>query len=164
MPVDILVVNASPLILLSKIDQLSLLKAVGARWQVPEAVLREIRAKGPQDPVAKAVSAAAWLEIVVVDAIPNAVKAWDLDDGEASVVACALATKGALPLLDDRAGRNCARALGLSVMGTAGLLLAARATGAIPAVAPVLRRLMAAGMYLSRPAQEEILKRAGEQP
>ncbi|MBI2920638.1 MAG: DUF3368 domain-containing protein [Planctomycetes bacterium] len=40
--------------------------------------------------------------------------------------------------------------------------MAARAKGLIPAVEPVLRRLMAVGMYLSPQAVAEILKRAGE--
>jgi len=155
-------VNASPLILLSKIDSLALLQAVGSRWCVPEAVVSEIGVKGKQDPVAARVAAAVWLECVSVAAIPPEVSAWNLDDGEASVVACALSIPAATTLLDDRAGRNCARALKLPVIGTAGLLLAARSKGLIAAVEPVLRKLMAAGMYLSPQATTEILKRAGE--
>ncbi|NUN50111.1 MAG: DUF3368 domain-containing protein [Candidatus Brocadiae bacterium] len=163
MPVSVLVVNASPLILLSKIDALSLLKAVGSRWCVPEAVVREIEVKGQRDPVATTMTAATWLERVSVAAIPPEVSAWNLDDGEASVVAFALSLPAAITLLDDRAGRNCARAMKLQVMGTAGLLLAARSKGLIPAVEPILRKLVAAGMYLSPQAATEILKRAGEE-
>ncbi|MBI2919518.1 MAG: DUF3368 domain-containing protein [Planctomycetes bacterium] len=162
MPVSVLVVNASPLILLSKIDSLYLLQAVGAQWCVTEAVVREIQVKGKQDPVAAKVAAATWLERVSVAAIPPEVSAWDLDDGEASVVAFALSVPASIALLDDRAGRSCARAVKLPVMGTAGLLLAAREKKVIPAVAPLLRQLIAAGMYLSPQAAEEILKRAGE--
>ena len=41
----------------------------------------------------------------------------ELDDGEASTLALALERNGALVLMDDAAGRECAEALGLRVLG-----------------------------------------------
>jgi hypothetical protein len=45
----------------------------------------------------------------------------ELGDGEASTLALALERNGALVLMDDAAGRECAAALGLQVLGLAEL-------------------------------------------
>jgi predicted nucleic acid-binding protein len=48
----ILVVNASPLILLSRIKRLDLLASLAAQLVVPEAVIREIQAGSDRDATA----------------------------------------------------------------------------------------------------------------
>src|SRR5438270_426415 len=66
-------------------------------------------------------------------------------------------------LLDDRAARRTARALGLHVYGSAGVLGLAKERGLIPAVRPVLDRLRAAGLYLSDRIYADILAQAQEE-
>ena len=67
------IVNASPLILLSKIGQLDLLRLGGADVVTPDAVITEIGAKGGNDPTALAIRQTSWLSVVQAPAIPEAV-------------------------------------------------------------------------------------------
>jgi predicted nucleic acid-binding protein len=52
-------------------------------------------------------------------------------------------------LLDGRAARRTARALGLSVVGTLGVLLAAKRTGLVPEVRPLMDDLVRQGFWVS---------------
>lgn len=120
------VVDASPLIFLAKIDHLSLLQRSAERVLVPVVVLSEIRA---QDDVAAARidrAAERWLQTI----------SWPADAperviGELAVIGLALERRADRVVLDDRAARRLARAKGLAVVGTLGLLLAARLRGEI---------------------------------
>jgi predicted nucleic acid-binding protein len=58
--------------------------------------------------------------------------------------------------------RRCAESQGIPLLGTAGLVLLAKRRGFIAAALPVLRELVAGGMYLSEPIFTELLCRAGE--
>ena len=65
-------------------------------------------------------------------------------------------------VIDDLAGRRCAEALGLSLRGTVGLVLAAKQAGRITAARPILERLRDSGMYLSDAVLNRALSRVGE--
>jgi hypothetical protein len=85
--------------------------------------------------------------------------------GVGESAAIRLARAAAVPvLMDDRAGRSVARNLGVAVIGTGGVLLAAKQRGLIDAVAPVLEALRANGYHLSRALVQAILDRASEAP
>ena len=86
-----------------------------------------------------------------------------LDPGEAEAIALAieLGTRGPV-LLDDRKARRVASSIGLIVLGSAGVLLAAKQVGLIRSVRPVLDNLRTAGLYLSEPAYRRVLVRAEE--
>ena len=73
----------------------------------------------------------------------------DLGPGEREAIALALETAADLVVLDDQAGRRLARARGLQVTGTVGVLVEARARGLLPALRPELDRLRAAGLWLA---------------
>ena len=64
-----------------------------------------------------------------------------LDRGEAEAIVLALSYPDARLLIDEKRGRQVARRLGLRVTGTAGILLAAKTAGLVPAVKPVLDAL-----------------------
>jgi predicted nucleic acid-binding protein len=64
--------------------------------------------------------------------------------------------------MDDLAARRCAEALGLSFMGTLGLVLKAKRKGLLPAARPALEKLLAAGMYLSPRILDRALAMVGE--
>ncbi len=59
--------------------------------------------------------------------------AWDLGAGEAAVLTWAIARRGTIAIVDDLAGRKCARAHGIPLTGTLGLVLSARKSGKIEA-------------------------------
>ncbi|HEY4069235.1 MAG TPA: hypothetical protein VGM74_20170 [Burkholderiaceae bacterium] len=58
-----------------------------------------------------------------------------IDEGERSALALAL-VRGAVVLVDERRGRACAVEMGLSVMGTLGLLVRAREAGLLERLRP----------------------------
>lgn len=89
-----LIVDASPLILLSRARHLTLLSSLARNVVAPTAVVEELRAGAHIDATAVAVERADWIEIVGDLPIPPAIQAWDLDPGESQVLAHALANPG----------------------------------------------------------------------
>jgi predicted nucleic acid-binding protein len=73
---------------------------------VPTAVAREILTRGPSDVTANAVATSTWMNRVDDIAIPPNVLAWDLGDGESSVLAWALSHPGTPAIIDDLEGRR----------------------------------------------------------
>ena len=159
---DVAVINASPVIFFSRSGYWDLLTAVARRLIVPQAVASEISVRGDADPTARRLRSEAKLELVPVAQIPLAIEVWGLGPGESAVIALAIATPGAVAVLDDLAGRKCAAALGLRVRGTLGIVLMAKKRGLIPAARPVIDDLLRSGLYLSRPVIDSVLARVGE--
>ena len=81
--------------------------------------------------------------------------------GESAVIDLALALRVPV-LMDDRLGRRLARHLGLTVIGSGGLLLVAKRRGLVSAVRPWLEALRANGYHFSPALLAELLARAGE--
>lgn len=140
------VVNASPLILLAKIEHVHLLKELADQVIVPEAVLAEVNNGPSQDP-ARRFLAASPLPIVPVAPHPM-IAAWDLGEGEAGVLSYATRHPGWKAVIDDGAARRCARALDIPHLGTLGVILRARQAGLIAAAVPLLRALRDEGIRL----------------
>lgn len=87
----------------------------------------------------------------------------DLDAGEAAAIALAVSIRADLVLVDEMRGRAVARRLGLSVVGTVGLVVMARRRGLIDAAAPVLAAVRTrGGLWVSDKLVEEVLLRLGE--
>lgn len=156
------VVNASPLIFLAQANLLDLLEIAGDEIIVPSAVAEEILRRGPTDLTAQAVADTTWLIVTEAPAVPAAIQAWGLGEGEASVLAYAHAHPGMEAVIDDLAGRRCAMVFGIPVRGTLGLVLAAKQHGRIATARPVLEVLRRAGMYLSDAVLNDALALIGE--
>jgi predicted nucleic acid-binding protein len=158
----VLVVNASPLILLARIDRLDLLASLAKLLVVPEAVIREIQAGSDRDGSAGKVENLP--SILRVEDLPVAdrIRLWDLGAGESQVLAHALERPGAEVVLDDLAARRCARSLGLSMIGTLGIVVLCRDRGVISAARPVLETLCEAGLRLKPALMDEALAKVGE--
>jgi len=156
------VINASPLILLSRGGYLELLRPFADRMLVPEPVVREIRAKGFEDVSARALDSIPWLECVPTPKIPDIILAWGLGPGESFVLAMAQANPGMEAIIDDLAARKCAALLAVPLRGTLGIVLAAKRRGYIDAARPVMEKLIKAGLYLSRTVLDEALRRVDE--
>lgn len=155
-------VNASPLILLTRADLLSLLQVAGERLVVPEPVAREIERHGTEDVTARAIRTTPWLERVEAPKTPSVVEAWDLGEGESSVLAWAHARPGTLAVIDDLAARRCAASFQIPVRGTLGLVLVAKQRGLVPAARPLIGRLREAGLFLSQRVVDDSLALVGE--
>jgi predicted nucleic acid-binding protein len=157
------VANASPLILLAKGGCFELLRVAGEKVVVPRAVASEVRQRGPNDPTVQAIGRSPWIEVVNDPMIPGSIQSWDLGSGESAVLALAFAKpEAAMVILDDRAARRCAAALGIPVLGTLGIVLLAKQAGMIPAARPVVERMRDAGMYLLDRTMNQALALIGE--
>jgi predicted nucleic acid-binding protein len=159
---DHAVVNASPLIFLSRAGLIDLLQLISAEVIVPEAVATEIEVRGKSDPTAQTLANTSWLVVTQTPSIPPQIQAWGLGPGESAVIAWARANKGAEAIIDDLAGRRCAAAFNIPVRGTLGLALTAKQRGHISSARQLLYQLRQAGMYLSDRVLNEALARVGE--
>lgn len=135
------VVNASPLIVLAKIDMLWLLEKLCDDIAIPTGVIDEIN-EGPLDDPARR-----WIGFegahfkIKVRNVPRMIAAWDLGKGESQVLAWAHMNKEYEAVLDDRAARNCANALGIKVIGSLGLIVLAHRNKLVTDVTPVFQKL-----------------------
>ena len=155
------VVNASPLVVLARADLLDLLKLEGEPVFVPDAVEREVRHHSP-DAASRSLDSQRWLHVVASPPIPRLIEAWDLGEGESSVLAWAQAHPGCVAILDDLAARRCASALGIACRGCLGLVLLAKNCGILPKARPIVRKLRDAGLYLSDSVVDRALALVGE--
>lgn len=155
-------VDASPLILLGKIDRIGLLGALADELVVPQAVAQEVRAKPGGAPALDQIGLRPGARIASEVAVTPELRAWDLGRGELQVLAHAALVPGSRAVLDDLAARRCAQALGLPVIGTLGVVLRARRKGLIEAARPVIDHLRRVGLHASDELIERVLAHLGE--
>ncbi|MEX1128773.1 MAG: DUF3368 domain-containing protein [Vicinamibacterales bacterium] len=155
------VVNASPLILFSRIGRLDLIEGLAPAILVPDAVIEEVRAGQHKDRTA--VAALEWAGKYRVGdlAVVAGIQRWDLGPGEAQVIAhCAGGSKWGV--LDDRAARRCAVAHNVPVIGTLGVVLRSKRNRKIESARPLVTELIAAGMFLDDEFVDRVLASIGE--
>ncbi len=155
------VVNASPLILFSRIGRLDLIERLAPAILVPDAVIEEVRAGQDKDRTAKA--ALEWAAKYRVEdvAVITSIEHWDLGPGESQVIAhCIEGSRWAV--LDDCAARRCAAAHNVPVIGTLGIVLRSKQKGLIVSVRPLVSELVAAGMFLDDQFVDRVLASVGE--
>lgn len=160
-----IVSDASPLISLSQIDELELLKSLYGRLVIPQAVWVEVVELGAGEPGAKEVKQAPWISRECVE---NAelVKALrqELDAGEAEAIALALELGIDMVLMDERLGREVARHFDLECTGVLGVLIEAKEKGVLNALKSTLNELIEdAGFRISDKLYARVLEEAGEQ-
>ena len=147
---DCAVINAGPLVALSLIDQLDLLPALFPQCWVPQSVFDEVAVAGIGKPGAKSLQSADWRARVRISPTPDPLLVMELDAGEAEVISLARALSPCVTIIDERRGRRIAQQVyGLTVKGTAGLLVYAHRRGLISGVRPRLLELRAAGYFVS---------------
>ena len=156
------IVNASPLIFLSRAGLIDLLQLVSSEVIVPEAVAAEIEVRGENDPTAQALANTSWLVVTQTPSVLPQIQAWGLGPGESAVLTWAHTHAGSEAIIDDLAGRRCAAAFNIPVRGTLGLVLTAKQRGHISSARQLLDQLRRAGMYLSDHVLNEALAKVGE--
>ena len=156
------VVNASPLIVLCSIGRVNLLTELCDSLIVPAGVADEVLQGDPRDPSLLWVKEHGSRMVQADAAIAPAISAWDLGQGETAVLSFALQNPGYEVIVDDRAARNCAVALGIPVRGTLGILLLAKKSALIDRVEPVMREIIAAGLHVHEQLYMDVLRIAGE--
>jgi predicted nucleic acid-binding protein len=145
--------NAGPLIHLSWIDHLDLLRHLFAEVVVPAQVADEVLRA--DDAVAgvtalRGVFATGLITVVEVsDLAALRERSRLLDIGEAAALELMRQLRADIVLLDDRRARIEAERLGMPMTGTVGLLKQARERGVIPSVIPILTELRRLGFWCS---------------
>lgn len=161
---SVVIADAGPLIALSRIDALDLLRGLFRQVLVTEEVRDE--ALPAADYPGKALIArafdAGWL--VCPGPFESSWKPTNpgLDAGECSAIAAAVQIPGCLLIIDDRAGRAEAKSHHVAIIGTAAVVGLAKLQGLIPAARPVLERLQPAGYFIHPRIIEAVLQDIGE--
>lgn len=157
--------NATPLINLSVIGLLDLLHTLFGTIIIPEAVYQEVVVDGQGRPGAAEVSNASWIMRQAVtdqQAVQQLMNGTSLKRGESEVIILATELPPDYLILDDLAARRYARKNQLPMIGTVGVVLAAKAQHLIASVKQPLDALRAAGKYIHDDVYNEALRRAGE--
>ncbi len=147
----IIISNASPLIGLSSIDRLHILKDLWSSIMIPEAVYGEVVVKGSGKQGSSLVADACkdWIEVKTVkDRQEVSALQTVLDEGEAEVIALGQEINADLVLLDNREPRLFAKTVNLKVIGTVGIIRLAWQKGLINSPIDELYRLKSGGFWI----------------
>jgi predicted nucleic acid-binding protein len=124
------VVNSTPLIALSIVGHLDLLPLLFDQVLIPTSVYREVVQQGRGRPGSLEIGEADWLTVTEPkEATPLPAELMGLDEGEIDVILLAREIKADWVLIDEKLARQIAKAVGLQVKGTLGILLVAYRTG-----------------------------------
>jgi predicted nucleic acid-binding protein len=156
------VVNASPLIVLAKINHVNVLFELCDEVIIPSGVVREICVAPDNDPAKLWILNEGSSYIRDVEQVDSMVAAWDLGLGESQVLTWIHNNPGYEAILDDRAAKIAALALGMLTRGTLGVILLAKQEGKIEAAKPIFAQLIQVGFRVSTQVLESALRLVGE--
>jgi predicted nucleic acid-binding protein len=161
-----IVADSGPLIMFARSSLLTVLRDVAGDVILPEIIFAEC-CRDPTKAGAAILTKAKKDGRVQVEADPDESvvagfrKIANLDAGEMSVLALSAAMK-CPALMDERLGRAVAKLNNIPVVGSAGILIAAKQRGFIQEVGPVLNAWRGWGYFLAPALLEAVLTRAGE--
>jgi hypothetical protein len=160
-----IVSNTGPIIGLAKVGLLFILNRLASEVLIPPMVQKELLGKigGESEQIDKALKE--FIRVKDFDPMDSTTQhaVSDLDEGERQVLGLASSIGGdVLVLMDDRAGRQVASRLNISVSGVVGLLLLAKEEGIVEKIAPLLEELRTEGYWLSDEVIKVSKKIAGE--
>jgi hypothetical protein len=156
----IIICDTGPLIALATITQIELLSSFFQKVILPTSVVEECLVR-PDLPGAKQINTlieSHFFEIYSTPVLKDPLLAF-LGSGESAAIQLAINLKSVL-LIDEKMGRSVAKKLNVSVLGTAGLLLAGHQKGLIKDLKLTLNLLKKTGYRLSGSLIEEVLRRA----
>jgi len=160
----IVVSDTSPITSLAGIGQLELLHQLYSSVIIPQAVYNEMVEAGKTVPGAVEVQTLFWIQTQQVSEL-NQVAAFqsNLDRGEAEALVLTLELNAELLIMDEKPGRTIALQYGINVIGVLGVLLEAKRKGLIPAVKPLVDRLIKEVEFrVSSQLYATLLQAAGE--
>lgn len=127
-----IVSNSTPLIALSRINELQLLRALFGAIIIPTAVYNEVVLEGAGRPGVKEVAGASWIKKrEVQNLLAVSILRMDLDRGEAEAVVLAKELGADYLLVDEKKARRVARSSEIKIIGTVGILGLAAKKGLI---------------------------------
>jgi len=158
----LIICDASPLILLAKLERLDLLKKLADEVWIPEAVWHEVVTNGGDRPESARVARELTCLTHPPDVELEAAFRLQVDAGEAAALALAARNRHACLLMDDARGRSFAELNGFRCIGTLGWLVRAKRATLVPALRPLFDQLQQAGWYIDVRLLTDVLKAVGE--
>lgn len=158
----LVVADSSALVALAVCDALPLLDRLFREVVVPPTVFQECTVSGK--PAAQVLNEYLRDKVAEVDLAAYAIAAVELGRGELEAMALCKRLEADRLLVDDRRARGIARVNGITVIGSVGVLLAAKDQGLVLAIRPLLETIRSAGIRLGEPVIKEALRLAGESP
>ncbi len=152
MPEILVIADTSCLIVLSKINELNLLKELYSVIYITPEIASEFGEPLPNWIIINEVQNKNYQKIL------NLI----LDKGEASAIALALECENVLLIIDDLKGRKEAEKLGLKLTGTLGILVKAKQKEILPNIKSRIEALKAIEFRISGNLEIEILKVCNE--
>ena len=140
------VADSSPLVILAKIGSFDLLNRLFPRLYISAEVHHEVVVSGVGLPGSSEVTKAEWIEVKQLQnqaGLLAAQEKYALGAGELSTILLAKEIRAAEVLLDDYNARKLARAEGLQVRGTVGVLETSYLRGHLADLRAAFRQLLA---------------------
>lgn len=158
--------DTSPILGLSAIGHLELLKDQFGEVFIPQAVLAELKVETDfrgTDSIQQALNLG-WLKSKEIQNKPLAQSlSLELHKGEAEAITLAMDLGMDMIVMDEQIGREHAKALGLKTVGILGVLLNAKKYGKIDSIGNAMKSLRREiGFFISENLYQEVLKRANE--
>lgn len=152
--------NTTPLIALSSIGKLDLLPCLFDRVYVVSEVIEECAAGGPI--VVPELDELEWIEVINSEQCVANHFLLELDKGEKYTLNMALKMSADMVIMDEKIGRNIAEYLGLTVIGTLGILLNAKRRGLIISFSDCVSSMTKQGLRYHPALIEKLILKAGE--
>lgn len=152
--------NTTPFIALSSIGQLDLLPRLFTHVCVVPEVIEECCAGGPV--AVPDLAGLPWIEVVPSSTEISTLALLELDKGEKHTIHAACQHKADLVIIDEKIGRNVAEYLGLSVIGTLGILLNAKRKGMIASFSQCVEAMQGHGLRYHPSLIERLKTECGE--
>jgi hypothetical protein len=153
-----IVSNTTPLIALVEVGLLDLLPTLYGTLLIPDAVYQEYQVRVAAG--RPSLGTFAWIR--TVQTVAQADLSTALDTGEASAITLAIQVNARALLIDEKRGRRIAQRHGLTIIGTMGILVAAKHRNLIPSVASVLDMMISQGRYISPSLRAQVLQAVDE--
>ena len=148
---ETIIADASCFIILSNIGELDILQKTYGTVVTTTMVLSEFGEPVPE-----------WILVRDPASQSNINSIKNLGKGETSAIALAMEIVGSVVVLDDQRARNVALQMGLSVTGTLGVFVRAKANGVIPAIKPLIEKMRRTNFRVSTKVELKALQKAGE--
>ena len=157
------VVSTTPLIALSHVGKLSILRELYGEIIIPEAVYKELSVKAESICKPEVDSSLSWIRVEnIQNQMAKAMYKTQLHDGEVEVMILSKEIGADVVIIDDANAKKHAKYLGLPVTGTLGVLIRAKQEGYVEELKPVLYQMIEHGIYISNSLVELCLKQVGE--
>ena len=158
-----IIVNSTPLIVLSNINHLDILQKLYSDIYIPQAVFDEVTAKN--DSACQQIkNNLNWIHVCTIknQSMKRMYQA-KLHDGEVEVMILAQENKNKdIMIIDDSAAKKTAKFLGLQVTGTLGIILKAKKVNIISNVTSIMDQLIQNGFYITQEVYDFVKNEAGE--